>query len=255
MNTPIKTALSVALATLSFNLFAADFYKEFNVNAVETLDLRTDSGSIEVRTHNSDTVIVDVEVTGDRAEDFDVRAELQGDKVVVVGELEGRSFWNSLRVEFNIVVPETFDVNLRTSGGSIEVDDLTGDIDADTSGGSIAVGNVHGNVQLNTSGGSIKTSDIYGEIDAHTSGGSIKVNFAKQPIKDASLTTSGGSITAYLPDDIAVDLDASTSGGRVRSDFDVNGRVKKQSIRGEINGGGPKLKLRTSGGSVTVKQN
>ncbi|MDO6695812.1 hypothetical protein Q4574_21125 [Aliiglaciecola sp. 3_MG-2023] len=76
----------------------------------------------------------------------------------------------------------------------------------------------------------------------------------KQPNKDAELSTSGGSITAYLLDTLAIDIDASTSGGRVRSEFDVDGRVKKQSIRGEINGGGPTLELHTSGGSVSIKK-
>jgi hypothetical protein len=61
-------------------------------------------------------------------------------------------------------------------------------------------------------------------------------------------------LTAYLAKGIAVDVDASTSGGRVRSEFDVDGRVKRTSIRGRINGGGPELKMKTSGGSVSIKE-
>lgn len=71
--------------------------------------------------------------------------------------------------------------------------------------------------------------------------------------EDASLETSGGSITAYLIKDIQVDINASTGGGSVRTDFDIDGRVKKQSIKGEINGGGPELDLHTSGGSVNIR--
>ena len=114
------------------------------------------------------------------------------------------------------------------------------------------MGNIKGDVEAHTSGGSITSEDIEGNINAHTSGGSIRVTMTKQITEDASLTTSGGSIVANLNDDIKIDIDASTSGGRVRSEFDVDGRVKKQSIRGEINGGGPRLKLRTSGGSVRI---
>ena len=80
------------------------------------------------------------------------------------------------------------------------------------------------------------------------------MTFAQQPQEDASLTTSGGSITARLPSDVAIDIDASTSGGRVKSEFDVSGKVKKQRIRGKINGGGPELELHTSGGSVRVEK-
>ncbi|GAC17040.1 hypothetical protein [Paraglaciecola arctica] len=38
----------------------------------------------------------------------------------------------------------------------------------------------------------------------------------KQLTEDANLTTSDGSITAYLITDIQIDIDASTSGGRVK---------------------------------------
>jgi len=57
----------------------------------------------------------------------------------------------------------------------------------------------------------------------------------------------------YLVPSVALDLYAKTSGGRVSSEFDVSGSVKKTKIEGEINGGGPKLFLKTSGGSVRVK--
>ena len=158
------------------------------------------------------------------------------------------------KVEFNIRVPKSYNLDVETAGGSIKIEDLTGKVDAHTSGGSIKLGRIDGLVDVNTSGGSIKVEEVTGTVRAHTSGGSIKASISKQPTGDSKLTTSGGSITVYLADDIAVDLTARTSGGRVRSDFNVNGETTKRSIQGAINGGGPKLVLKTSGGSVKVKQ-
>ena len=248
--------LFLAAALISSPLFAADVYETIDARPGETLSLRTDSGSIEVDTHDQNTVIVDVSISGKNEEDFEVTVERRGDEIQVVGERTQREGWNwnGPRVKFRITVPEEFDLELKTAGGKIEIEDLIGDIDANTSGGSIRVGDVVGDVDLHTSGGSIRTDNIHGEIDAHTSGGSIDVTFAKQPEKDASLTTSGGSIDATFPEDVAIDIDASTSGGRVSSDFTVNGRVKKKSIRGEINGGGPEIELRTSGGSISIEK-
>jgi len=40
----------------------------------------------------------------------------------------------------------------------------------------------------------------------------------------------------------------------VSSEFSVDGEIKKRSIRGAINGGGPELVLKTSGGSVRIKE-
>lgn len=258
-SSPSVNALRVGLIATLFGLssFAhAGLVKEsFNVANGGTLDLRTDIGSIDIRTHDADTIELEVDVRGKRQDEFELTYNVSGSSLKVLGELENRSYWgNDIRVEFVIKVPEKYSLDLQTAGGSISISDLEGNIDAKTSGGSINIGDVKGDVELHTSGGSINTEDIYGEIDAHTSGGSVNVRFAKQFQQNASLSTSGGSITAYLPSDIAIDIDASTSGGQVRSDFDVDGSVKKRSIRGAINGGGPELKLRTSGGSVRIKE-
>lgn len=71
----------------------------------------------------------------------------------------------------------------------------------------------------------------------------------------AASPTSGGGITVYLADGIGVDLDASSSGGRVDSDFAVDAETKtKSTLVGRINGGGPQLHLRNSGGGVQIER-
>lgn len=253
-----KTTLSLAaigaVSLLTFSANAELIEKTFNVSQGGTLYLKTDVGSLDIDTHDEDTILLEVETKGDAEDEFELSHEVDGADLKLIGELEHRRGWHrDLRVKFILTVPSTYNLDLNTSGGSIRIEDLVGNIDANTSGGSITVGKIHGRVDLHTSGGSIKTKEIHGPLDAHTSGGSINVTFAEQLSESAVLNTSGGSITAYLIEDIKVDIDASTSGGRVRSQFDVDGRVKKNSVRGEINGGGPKLKLHTSGGSISIK--
>jgi hypothetical protein len=53
-----------------------------------------------------------------------------------------------------------------------------------------------------------------------------------------------------------LDVNAKTSGGRVHTDFPVSisGEINKSSMRGRMNGGGPELYLRTSGGSIYLKK-
>lgn len=252
-----KVAVTTFFAAVFFSqtLLAKDIFRTFEVDHGGTLEVRTASGSINIETHDEKVVKVEIEVSGDDADDFEFESKASGDDVFLVGEVDnGRGWSRDLRVKFNITVPEEYELDLRTSGGSISIEDLTGNVDANTSGGSITLGNIQGDVDVHTSGGSITTEAVYGTIDAHTSGGSIRTTFAKQISKDAELRTSGGSITAYLAEDIAIDLKASTSGGRVKSQFVVDGRVKKKSIRGEINGGGPELSLVTSGGSIRIKK-
>lgn len=239
----------------STSLLAETFTEKFDVNLGGQLTVQTDTGSIRVETHDEATIELRVKIENSENGEFSYRHELTNGNLEIIGELERNKGWvRNLKVEFNLLIPKNYHVNLNTAGGSLSIEDLIGELNARTSGGSINVGNVNGDIKLRTSGGSINTESITGNIDAHTSGGSIKVKIDKQLTKDAKLTTSGGSITAYLMSDIQLDIHASTSGGRVKSDFQIDGKVKKMSVKGSINGGGPKLILKTSGGSIKIKE-
>lgn len=245
----------IALTTVALSKADADLIeKTFTVNQGGTLSIDTDSGSIEIVSHNNDSVDVRVEKKGRNSEDFEVTFSHNGDDVKIVGDRKGVFSWGNSSAHFIVRVPERYNVDLKTSGGSIELSSLNGRVEAYTSGGSIKLGQIKGDVDVKTSGGSIRVDGVAGTINAHTSGGSIKAIISEQPIGDSRLTTSGGSVSAQLLGSIAVDLTASTSGGRVHSEFEVNGTVKKTKIEGEINGGGPKLILKTSGGSVKIKK-
>jgi len=250
----IATSL-IALISVSFLHAKTDLVeRSFEVEPGGTFMIDTDSGSIEVSSHNKDTVEVQVEKKGNKPEDFELSFSQNGDTIKVVGDRKGMSFFGSNGAHFVVKVPSQFNLDLKTSGGSIELTSLNGKVDAYTSGGSIKLGKIRGDVDVKTSGGSIRVDEVAGTINAHTSGGSITANISQQPLGNSRLTTSGGSVSAYLDPSVAVDLTASTSGGRVSSEFAVDGSVKKTRISGKINGGGPKLVLKTSGGSVRVKK-
>jgi hypothetical protein len=80
-----------------------------------------------------------------------------------------------LQVEFRLMVPRQYNLDLNTSGGSIDVDDLIGEARVKTSGGSLALGRIEGPVDANTSGGSIALRQAKGNVLARTSGGGITV--------------------------------------------------------------------------------
>jgi hypothetical protein len=150
------------------------------------------------------------------------------------------------------LVSSAGDADLRTSGGSITIGEVEGTIEARTSGGSISIERASGPVTATTSGGSIEIEEVRGAIVASTSGGSVRAYLSEPPAADSQLRTSGGGITVYLDSAIGVDLDARAS-GRVTSDFEVAGGERDDDMLvGAINGGGPALLLRTSGGGIRV---
>lgn len=227
--------------------------QSFSVAPGGTLYLDSDMGSVEVESHDSEQVDVMVTRKGDAVEDFTIEMSQEGDDVRIKGDKQGG--WGSFRggAKYVIRVPQKYNVDLRTGGGAITLADLNGRVDVNTSGGSIGLGRIKGDVKAHTSGGSIRVKEVAGNINATTSGGSIKATLSQQPTANCRLKTSGGSVTAYLAPSIAVNLDARTAGGSVRSELEVDGTRKRTRIKGTINGGGPTLELKTSGGSVRIK--
>jgi hypothetical protein len=146
------------------------------------------------------------------------------------------------------------DIDARTSGGGIDIADVRGNVRAGTSGGGIEVDSVRGAIDVRTSGGGIRVRDAGGRVDARTSGGSVVVGFARGNAQGGDIHTSGGSVTAHIDPAVALSVDASTSGGGVDSDVPVTvrGRISRNELRGDLNGGGALLRLRSSGGGVRV---
>lgn len=167
------------------------------------------------------------------------------------GEVDGRTSGGDVTVD-----GATGRVDVRTSGGGVRIGAVTSSVQARSSGGSIEVRRVTGDLYAHTSGGGIVVEDAMGAVDAETSGGSIRARLSQQPRGDSRMSTSGGGITLSVAPNVALDLDAHTSGGDVDSDIPVTilGKQSDSSLQGKINGGGPRLVLRSSGGGIHVKR-
>lgn len=313
---PLFRLAPLVLALLVVGAAAeAQVERTFDASAGGQLVLDADRGSVEVRTGNGNRVRVEVSQRGastdEILEDLDLSFSAEGNRVLI--ESRTRDPWWSRWLQgrtsaprFEIEVPNEFNLDLRTAGGSVDVGAIRGDVRARTSGGSLHFGAITGTVDgrtsggsisldsaaeadLQTSGGSVRVGDVRGSLRAHTSGGSIRVMRAveadvrtsggsisldavasaidartsggsitalleEQPDRDLRLETTGGSVTLLVPETIAAEVDA--SGGRVTVDLPVSAgsTVARNQVRGTINGGGPLLQLRTSGGGVRLRR-
>ena len=168
----------------------------------------------------------------------------------IVGDVSARTSGGQIRVER---VRGTVDAS--TSGGRIEIATIAGHVRAGTSGGGITIDATSGDVSAETSGGGIRVRGAGGRVEAHTSGGPIMVDFAPGNARGGELSTSGGGVTAAVDPAAALSIDASTSGGGVTSDLALTTRsFSRTSIRGDLNGGGSPLRLRTSGGAIQISR-
>ncbi len=145
-------------------------------------------------------------------------------------------------------------MKVDTSGGRIESIDGSGTLEARTSGGSIVVRNFGGDTKVETSGGRLAFENINGKITGRTSGGSITARLRSPVPGDVDLETSAGSIEVTVPPDAGLNVEAETSSGRVTSDLPFVGtRTDRDSMKGQINGGGKSLLLRSGAGSISIK--
>ena len=184
----------------------------------------------------------------------EIVARTSGGKVVLGktnGSVKGTTSGGSITV-----AQASGGVEAATSGGSVRLGSVGGDVVARTSGGSISVKSAQGSVFARTTGGSIELANVDGSIDARTTGGSIHASLSGQPDGDSALHTTGGSITLSLAEEIALDINARTIGGRVTADFPVTTQdsLGKSKLEASVNGGGPKLTLRTTGGSIRLRK-
>jgi hypothetical protein len=223
--------------------------KSFSVKSGGTLTIESDQGSFNVETWDKQIVEVLAEKKAKK------QKQLDGFKVTFYQKdndifVEGDGDWNNkVSVKFIIKVPQEFNLELKTGGGSIGVADISGEIKVSTRGGSISIGNVtQGNVEANTSGGSIKVGDVDGNLKVDTSGGSIRLG---KIIGKSSIETSGGGITLEQG---GSDVKAETSGGSIKIG-PVKGKVNVHTSGGSIRIGmaDDDVIAETSGGTIKVE--
>ncbi len=142
----------------------------------------------------------------------------------------------------------------ESSGGGVEVHGVGGSANLSSSGGSVEAEEIAGDLEASSSGGGVRIREAHGRVEAESSGGPVKVGFAAGNARGGRVGSSGGGVEIRLDPAAALEIDASASGGSVRSDLPVTvqGKMKPDSLRGKLNGGGALLELRSSGGGITI---
>ena len=232
-------------------------HQKYTVDGAGTLTVNTDLGSVQVESGPNDEVDVEVEkrrtgISEDSARDAfdDVSVDIsRQENDVDIRIKRDRNFGNDrVSVDIRVRVPESYSLDLKTSGGDIDVGDLRGDVLARTSGGDINVGNITDAViRVHTSGGDVHVKGGGRETKASTSGGDIEILNARGSV-DAS--TSGGDVTIG---DAAGEVRAKTSGGDIkvgRTDGEVTVRTSGGDI--EIDQAGGNTEATTSGGDIRI---
>ena len=174
-------------------------------------------------------------------------------------------------------------VEAVTAGGNIHVDKAASSVRANTSGGLIDIAYAGGSVFAGNAAGCIKVSaakgvrleSVAGPIQLRGVSGPLNVSAVTGNIvtelgpdsrlEDSYLNTGSGDVTVYIPSNLGVTVRArNESSGKLRrivSDFpEVRAQLAglRQSgpllAEGEINGGGPTLRILAAGGTIYLRR-
>lgn len=195
--------------------------------------------------------------------------EQSGDEVRI-GKKNG-DWQRNVSIDYDITLPKSARVDAGSGSGDLRIYDISGGLKASTGSGSIEGHGIGGTIALDTGSGdirvelvnndgakagtgsgSIRLSGVRGALKAETGSGDIEVQ--GQPTSDWKLGTGSGSVTLAVGGS-PLTLDASTGSGNVHSDppITTHGSLEKHHIMGEINGGGPLVRIETGSGDIRIK--
>jgi DUF4097 and DUF4098 domain-containing protein YvlB len=173
------------------------------VAAETALEVVNDDGAITVQGQETSNYLLAATITAyaanaERAQQWaeqtqvDLVSEGGTLKVVIQRPANLHNEW--VQVDIHLTVPRKIDVDLRTSDGHIDIEDLTGTLKAHTSDGAIMVKQAQGPIEVQTSDGHVECVRVEGpRLYARTSDGSIRLEECRS--QECEVQTSDGRIS------------------------------------------------------------
>ncbi len=207
---------------------------------------------------------------------------------VVVFERKGDHLWINARdpkglgviggieetMTVDVTVPGDVQLSVRSGDGSIDCEPVGGLLTFVTGDGAVRGHGLRGEVEVSTGDGRVILDDLEGRLRARSGDGRLGVSGRFDALdlgtadgridataRKGSKVTTGwnvqagdGSVTLRIPQDLAALLDVQTRDGHINVQLPISvaGRTDSRSLIGELNGGGPPLRVHTGDGSITL---
>lgn len=256
--------------------------------------LVTDIGSIKVTTWNKHEVSMSVTIDGseENVRAFRLSHTHKGGVIKIRGVRSSRNpvGWGpETTAKFVLRVPTSFNVDLNSTAGPIDIVGLSGvirlrselgnvhikksfgNIDVASKSGEVQVYSCQGTVRAENISGTILAKSINGVVNSRTMEGEITVDnirgglhlYSVQGDITISLSrqtttviaeTAQGDIILKMPKGFACSIEASSQKGDVDTDWNVRfrGTSDPRYLHGMVNGGGPLLRLATHSGDIEI---
>lgn len=145
----------------------------------------------------------------------------------------------SWSVSYRIRVPASYDLDLASVNGGIEV------------------AGVRGELRLETTNGGIGLTEVAGDVRARTTNGGLDLVLTGSRWDGEGLDarTTNGGVELAIPEGYSARLETGTRNGGLRVDFPitVSGRIGR-SLTAELGSGGAPVRALTTNGGVSIRR-
>ncbi|MFZ0563045.1 MAG: DUF4097 family beta strand repeat-containing protein [Terriglobales bacterium] len=252
----------IALTTVIASARADDWSKTYDLTGKPELRVEAQDASIRIDVWNQNKIEAHVTTRGWHIGngELEIVEHQQGNIVDIELRQPHRNHFSigidARHTELEIHMPRSAKVNVHSGDGAVSAKGVEGELDFSTADGSLELDDIDGTLHAHTSDGSVHVSGRFDLLDLRTSDGRIEAEARPgSQVRDAwEIRSSDGSVTLRIPGDLAADVELHTSDGSITTGIPiaVEGSIHAHDIHGKLNGGGNRLTLHTSDGSVRL---
>jgi hypothetical protein len=214
------------------------------------LSIDTHNGSITITTWNQANVDIVARIV---PADFGRDEDVEKTDVKVTGSA------GSVRIESDYT-----DVPTRLTWFGVQRDlplihytismPATARLDVDAHNASVRVTALRGDLKVNTHNGDVDIADFDGAANIESHNGDVQIGY-RNFTKSARVETHNGRIDFKLPAQARFHLDARGHHMDMSSDFPITvGAMRDSRYVGDVNGGGPELRVSTHNGALKLRK-
>jgi len=177
------------------------------------------------------------------------------------------------RYVVDVTLPKNVVLEVRSGDGALDCEALEGKFTFESGDGAIRGVGLKGEIMVVTGDGRVTLDSLDGSFSARLGDGhlttagrfdmlDVRSGDGRQDVTAKpgskvkspwSLESRDGAIALHIPIDTAALLDARTGDGRLRVNLPISAvGLDRNQLVGELNGGGPLLRVRTKDGSLTL---
>jgi BlaR1 peptidase M56/Putative adhesin len=263
-----------AVAAQTESQSSMPFDRTLSVSGEAQLMVSTGSGDIHLTRGSSNQIHIHGQVHVNRDGSEEQAREIaanppieQSGNVIRIGQ-QHEEHWQGISIDYEIEAPAGAllgatsgsgnivdegvgqNAKLETGSGDITATSLQGPFIVRTGSGNITAEQTgEGDVKAETGSGNIEIKEVHGSFHAQTGSGDIKATGT--PSAPWTLQTGSGNIDVWAGN-APLTFDGSSGSGSVITDHEmlVQGSLDHHHIKGNLNGGGPLVRVQTGSGEI-----